>query len=86
MGGLHQLDFVMGYKFATHLEQYVEWLNGLFTSSLCDMGCKSATSSQQYVESVIYINLILLWDTNLPPPLNNILHGVFTLNSWDHGI
>ena len=42
------------------------------------MEYKSDTLSEQCVEWVIYINLTLSWDINLPPPLNKLLTGLFT--------
>ena len=42
------------------------------------MEYKSDTRSEQFVESVIYINLTLSWDINLPSPLSNMLNGLFT--------
>ena len=75
MGQLHQLHVIMGYKSATPSEQDVKWVSNQVHVI---MECKSATPSQQYVESLIYINLTLSWDSNLPPPLSNMLNGLFT--------
>ena len=66
---------ITGYKSA--ILWTIGWIGQLYQLDVI-MGYKSATPSEQFVESVIYIKLMWSWDINPPPPLSHMLNGLFT--------